>query len=392
MWILPSSPRHPELNGLSRSVSFADALARVEALAVSVAVTRVGLTTALDSLGVPTATAFRREVIAPAISVSSGKGLTAAEARLTALAEACERYCAEPRGRVFTRRASYSELGDAALSPGSLVPADWWRGGEGGSLEWCAGRRIRDGLSCFVPANAVFFPYDAPQGELLFSSHTTGLALGCSLAESLAAGLLECVERDQYSLAVARIQRGDSDSLPALSPVSLGATVASLAATIESRDCSVFLRDVTTDLGIPTIVATLSRGDQAHLGCSAHPSAAVAARSALIEAAQSRATWIQGAREDFDEVSLNAPHPWYVDRSLREAPPPASHLFADVADEVRWVLEMLHDRAGIEPVFIDLTLDGSDVFVVRVVTPGLEVWSTDARRAGPRVRALLGSS
>jgi len=390
MWPLPPSPRHPDAGGLSRSVSVAEALARLEALAARMDVTRVGRTTALDTLDIPTATAFRRDVMPPAISVSSGKGMTDAEARLTALAEACERRCAEPRGRIPVRRAPTAALEDAFVPPESLVPADWWRGPTRAILAWCQGVRLRDGSVCLVPANAVFFPYDAPEGELLFSAHTTGLALGATPAEAVAAGLLECVERDQYALAVARLQRGDSDPRAALLPAALGASVAALAERIERSGASVQLRDVTADLDIPTIVATIAGDGGAYLGCAAHPSAPIAARGALLEAAQSRVTWIQGAREDLEDSPPAPPHAWYVDRRMSERAPPRSRSFDDIADEVRWISTTLHDRAGIDPVVVDLSPEGSEVFVVRVVTPGLEVWASDPRRAGARVRAILG--
>src|SRR6185369_10685798 len=41
----------------------------------------------------------------------------------------------------------------------------------------------------------------------------------------------------------------------------------------------------------------------------------------------------------------------------------------------------------VEPLYVDLSLAGVDLAVVRVVAPGLETWAHDPSRIGPRARA-----
>ncbi len=77
------------------------------------------------------------------------------------------------------------------------------------------------------------------------------------------------------------------------------------------------LFDITTDIGLPAVFATISpRPDGREAGWrhfdiasgrGCHPSAARAAIRAITEAAQSRLTIIAGARDDFDPELYAAP-------------------------------------------------------------------------------------
>src|SRR5947208_11910034 len=82
----------------------ARSLAEVDRLLTAAAdrfgVVRIAEITRLDRLGIPAVSVTRRDPIAPSVSVCTGKGDDVVEARVAGLAEALERYCAEPRGRL----------------------------------------------------------------------------------------------------------------------------------------------------------------------------------------------------------------------------------------------------------------------------------------------------
>lgn len=385
--MLPPTPRLASACGRSRSVANEQVLRSLRVAAGRFGVTRVGATTALDTLGIHTATAVRADVVPPSITVASGKGPTPLDAELSALAEAYERYCAEPRGRIPTSRKPFDAAQEVA--PRSLHLASWSRYADGATLSWCEGIELRSGSARAVPAGAVFFPYDAPAEEHLFSAGTTGLAAGGSLVDAASRGLLECIERDQYSLALASLARGEPAG-GALRAGDLGEEVVQLAASIERAGVTLLLRDVTGDLGVPTVCAVVDDGDGAHLGCAAHPDARVAAAEALMEAAQSRVTDLQGAREDLTARDpTERPHPWFVDVHARPGAPPSSRHFDDVAEELRWLVERVERVTGFTPLLVPLGLL-PEVAAVRVIAPGLEVWAADPDRAGARVRRRLG--
>ena len=132
-------------------------------------------------------------------------------------------------------------------------------------------------------------------------------------------------------------------------------------------------------------------------GC--HPARHVALLRALTEAAQSRLTWISGARDDMPrseyELSRNPDvlerqrselKNGATPRSFRDVPSQESATFEQ---DVAWLLERLR-AAGIKCVaVVDLTHPGLRVPVVRVVIPGLEaLHDAPGYLPGARARAV----
>jgi thioglycine synthase len=371
-----------------RSVAEIDRV--LTAAAARFGVARVGEITRLDVLGLPTVTAIRRDPIGESVSVSSGKGGTAVSARVSALAEALERYCAEPRGRLPITTARRDELDGLTLDPESLILAHAFD--RATCLEWCRGERF-DGTPIWIPANAVMFPYLPAAGAArLFAAHTHGLAVGATAAEAVVHGLLECIERDAYARAVALASVGRGAEVPVIADRAARAVVPARLAILERAGVRYLLRDLTSDVTVPTVLCSISDGALVHLGIAAHPCAALALRAAIDEAAQSRLTDLQGAREDLpDRDAAPAVDPWFLTAgdapivNLRASCP------AGTIEEVRgWLAERLAAGApSVVPAWVDLGLAGVDLAVVRVIAPGLEVWAHDPSRIGERAQAWL---
>jgi ribosomal protein S12 methylthiotransferase accessory factor len=245
-----------------------------------------------------------------------------------------------------------------------------------------------------VPAHAVFHPL--PRGcPPLFRTNTNGLASGNTLEEAVFHGLAEIVERDAWSLVEVTKRPGPRimDAPPGLP--------AELLRKFAGAKVEVTVRDITSDLGIPTCAAV---ADDALLrdprlltiGMGTHTSARIAYLRALTEVAQSRLTQIHGAREDTTTADLRTRmgyervrrmNRYWFDADAEEpfsALPSADH--DDFLKDIGAVVSAL-GKAGMDRVLVaDLTRPEIGVPVVRVIVPGLEVYAMDNERMGERCR------
>lgn len=189
-------------------------------------------------------------------------------ARVCAIGEGLERYSAGIYDRARFIRGSFDALGPMALDPRTLPlgsAAEYAAGAAGTpapfapdrELDWVVGGELATGRHRLVPAAAVYLPYRAPgPGERLLHPISTGWAAGSSLARALRGGLLEVVERDAaavFWLNRLRVPTVDWRQLP---PGPARTQLDRMA----DQGIDVLVKDVTTDLGIPSVIA-LARFD-----------------------------------------------------------------------------------------------------------------------------------
>jgi ribosomal protein S12 methylthiotransferase accessory factor len=353
-------------------------------------VARIGNITRLDGIGIATVSVVRSDPVGQSVSVCTGKGESELHARVGALAEALERYCAEPRGRIRVITARLSELGTEALSPDSLILPE--NSSIAGAIDWCSGRRL-DGDRVLVPANAVFFPYFPSEAAArLFAANTTGLAVGASLEEALVFALLECIECDAYSRAVALATAGHGEEIAVVDSKSAQDCAGVEIEAVRARAHDILVRDLRCDTDVPCYLCTIFDGSLTHLGVAARPDACQALRAAIQEAAQSRLTDLQGAREDLaDRATSNVVDPWFLTGGNA---PTVSVRDGWAANSPKQTLHELGTRLRslehpVSPVWVDLSLPTVGLTVVRAITPGLEMWAFDPSRVGPRARNWL---
>jgi YcaO-like protein with predicted kinase domain len=386
-----SSPA-PSSRSWCRALSLERTASILESSASLFGVTRVGSITRLDGIGIATVSTVRGDPIGESISVSTGKGASELQARVGALAEALERYCAEPRGRIAIPSARAVELDGACLAPEALILPEGVEAG--GNVNWCRGRTL-DGASVWIPANAVFFPFFPSAGAArLFAANTTGLAVGSSVDEALVFALLECIERDAYSRAVALATVGRGDDVPVVDLKSVREFAGAELEGILRRGHDVLVRDLRCDTDVPCYLCTLHDGVLAHFGTAARLDAGEAVRAALQEAAQSRLTDLQGAREDLADRStsnMGGVDPWFLSGGNAEVVAVSGDWCGDsVGDALEELRGRLNAVTLPAPVaWIELSLSQVALTVVRAVTPGLEVWAFDPSRLGPRARGWL---
>jgi ribosomal protein S12 methylthiotransferase accessory factor len=382
------------VNQTQRTESPEETLARVEKALPAAGITRVADITNLDRLGIPVFSSIRPTAGRGAISVYNGKGATPTEARVSAIMEGIERYSAEVPPGVTLPVARYPNVDSdlPALDPADLIlpPGRDSRM----PIPWVAGYDLLQEEDILVPASAVFHPLPDTYPQL-FRTSTNGLASGNTFEEAVFHALMEVIERDAWSLVEA-----SRDTGPRVTAIG-DALSSDLLARFASANVEVHVKDITSDLGIPTFAAVsddVQLRDPAllTLGMGTHTSARIALLRALTEVAQSRLTQIHGAREDTDTADfrrkagyervrrMNAY--WFNGRSEEPFDNVPSYDTDDFLSDIGIALDRIR-RAGMERVIVvDLTRPEIGVPVVRVIVPGLEVYAMDQERVGRRCR------
>ena len=291
---LGSTPKKFTSDG-HRSVEPAETLARIEPLMGVAGVTRVADITDLDRVGIPVFSAIRPTAKSGAISVYNGKGLTKEEAKVSAIMEALERYSAEVRDDFIIRQGVEEFMAShVAVHPMDLILSQhaafyvmrqsvaWVKGWELTAI----GNRVPAVLCSIICVKVV---------SLSERRRRSGQRQQCGGGG--VARLYEVVERNDWSFAEGRRRITGDIEVPSSGPVK------ELVERFTSNGIDVHLKDLTTEIGIPTIAAAVDdtvMQDPAllNLGIGTHLDPEVAATKALLEVAQSRLTQIHGARED----------------------------------------------------------------------------------------------
>jgi ribosomal protein S12 methylthiotransferase accessory factor len=356
-------------------------------------ITRVADITNLDRIGIPVFSSIRPAADKGAISVYNGKGATPAEARVSAMMEGIERYSAEVHERVLLVETCSKLASETnAVDPRDLiVPQD---ANPDMAIPWVEGYDLIRREEVMVPASGVFHPMP-PNYPQLFRTNTNGLASGNVLEEAVFHGLSEVIERDAWSLVEAAKRTG-----PRVTEVEDG-LAAGLIEKFAAAEVNVLIKDITSDVGVPTIAAAsddLRLKDPALLtiGMGTHTSAQVAVLRALTEVAQSRLTQIHGAREDtttadfrrqigYDRTKRLNRH-WFGDSETRPFSEIKSQDSEDFLDDINLMLKRLEEAGMDRAIVVDLTREEIGVPVVRVMVPGLEQSAMDQDRRGKRCR------
>jgi YcaO-like protein with predicted kinase domain len=390
--------------GTHRLVTPAETLARVRPLAARMGITRLGNITGLDRIGIPVTVAVRPN--SRSVSVAQGKGLELPQAMASALMEAAEGFHAENVSPVL-----HASFHDFARSATLIDPASLCAGArifdDAATIDWVEGYDLLHGDACWVPAEIVHTDYTLPKPDGYFLAGSNGLASGNHLCEAVNAALYELIERDAIALWMAR-------------PLEERVGCALDLASVDDPDCralfdryaaaeiDVRVWSVTTDIGIAAFLCEIRDPlSTAELlparfhGSGSHADRGIALLRALIEAAQTRLTYIAGIRDDLSPAEY-VPAPGdevrdaLLDALARETKPLAfaaepSFASDDLADDLRQALGRLA-AVGIDRVIVvDLTRPDFLVPVVRLVIPGLE-WDPHHPnyRPGPRARAAAG--
>lgn len=362
--------------GTHRVRSPEETWARLRELLPRAGITRVADVTALDRIGIPVYQAVR-----PAsrnLSVSQGKGATPEAARASAAMEAVELWHAEDLGHLPQVVMSPREMRyDNAVPLAALR----WRlrtppEAAAIPMPWVRAQGWGEGREAWLPRRMLELDFTHPEqlGLDLFQVTSNGLASGNCVEEALLHALCELVERHALRLAEREPHRRvalreDAVEVPWLrEPI----------ARIREAGMKLALWDVTWEAGIPTALVDLAAPDIPNVwrGSGCHPDPAVALSRALTEAAQSRLTYISGARDDLPvfagpEAGLRVFDGFREpagERRLADLPDLST---ASVAADLAAVVQRLEEQ-GFRAFWVDLSRPGFGVPVVAAFVPGLK--------------------
>jgi len=348
-------------------------------------ITRIANVTGLDVLGVPVVVVCRPN--ARSLSVSQGKGPTLEAAKASGVMESIELFHAE-RPVLPLRLSSYRDLklAETVVNVESLHRPEAGLYHDHLRMLWVEGFDILRQEHVWVPYEIVHMDCTVPMppGSGSFFLNSNGLASGNHLLEALSQAICEVIERDSH----ARWHRSDStaqrQTMVDPSTVNAPASMAILSSFAEAG-FGVSIWHITSPIGVPAFRAEIWErdpretgvmGSSAGMGC--HPSRDIALLRALTEAAQTRVTWISGARDDLfrrDFISMRTRERALDDQEVL----PGGNDFAQLPTfgfdtfeaEAQWLIERL-EATGTERVIVaDLTLEGLQIPVVRVTIPGL---------------------
>jgi ribosomal protein S12 methylthiotransferase accessory factor len=340
---------------------------------------------------------------------SHGTAIVATDARTLALMEAIERYSglSAPPASIW---GSYRELAPDAILPTELPlfsASEYSRSGfpfapfnPERRLRWNWGYNLTQKRPVLIPTSAAWYGYD---DELLGES-SNGVAAHTSRGCALLNGVYELVERDAFMIHW--LHRFSPPRI-SLDHVDDGLCLAA-AGCISEAGYTLYVLDLTTDLGIPVVLAagvhTLGRKPALIIGAGAaiHPCAALGKALRELYSATLAPTESWMLRSPVDPTSVTRlqdharayEHPFWLPNasflwsSSREAnwPPPDSHDFGK-DDELRLIIERLRER-GHDVIGVQLT--GHDIarhhlHVVRAIVPGLQPLALGSRaRLGGR--------
>ena len=362
-------------------------------------ITRIADITDLDRVGLPVYTAIRPTAEYGGVSVYGGKGISKDHAKASAMMEGFERYSAERQGDDETVISSINELNQKYIDPKSLnLPKEFEKKDICDmNLEWSIAHDLITEKDYYVPTNAIYHPYVNEEGaDTLFKSNTNGLASGNILEEAILHGIFEVIERDAWSIFELTHKNYSQISLDTIKSDIINESIEKFT----SKGINIKLMDFTADIKIPTIAAsaddTVTKdAGLLTLGIGTHLDPEVAILRALTEVAQSRATQINGAREDTVRADFAREAGYERMKRINKFYFKQEEEQINLADienksttSINKDLDIVKDELVSNDInhilYHDLTRPELDVSVVRVIIPEMELYAIDPSRAGYR--------
>jgi YcaO-like protein with predicted kinase domain len=405
--VLPQPIMEPKAYrlGTHRALTPQDTLNRVQPLLKSMGITRVANVTGLDRVGIPVFTSFRPQ--SRSISVSQGKGSETLAAKVSAIMESVETFHAEAIAKplrygsinTLKEQLNLADTDQMARAGNKVLGGD-------DSIFWIDGHNLLEGQPCWLPLEPVSTDYTLPylKGSGYFAANTNGLASGNSLIEATCHAIYEIVERDAGALWNQQTDRDraatgvDTNSID-------DANCRWLLDRFRAANIEVNVWDITSDTKLPCYTC-LAMGDDRdwadpEFGTGCHATKEVALARALTEAAQARATFIAGSRDDIglseyqhkqrrkrraQGLQLQTHQP------ARQFNEQTSDDNAYMEDDLKLCLQRLVDIDIDQVISVDLSKPEFGLAVVKVVIPGLEGaygHGNGAYVPGHRARSLL---
>lgn len=350
---------------------------------------------------------FHNKDILSTLSGAMGKGATDAQARVSCLAEAIERYSIIHTGDEYRRSGCYRDFaGDAVdldavllFSADQFAAAKSWNELYGRSyhrvpdrydleavVEWSPMWSLTHDCTRWLPTMFCYMAYGPTEpGHRFCYPDSNGCASGNTIEEATLQGLLELIERDSTALWwYNRLQRPAVDLSSFDDPF-----IIAMKDYYAGQGRALHVLDITSDVGIPVAVAISWRqagGDLPVIGLGSHLDGRIAVSRALSELNQlmidhddrvaepmpsdmaaicwDASTWYRYATVDNQPYLRPAAGDWVNARNF------GNLATGDIRDDVMFCVERLRKR-DIEVIVADCTRRHVDFPVARVIAPGL---------------------
>lgn len=332
-------------------------------------------------------------------SSSAGKGTTEQQAKASALCEGLERYSGVFRGDERRRTARFVDLTEA-IHPESCLQfsARQYRERDAlnalerrydhipvpfdpeAEIEWTPVWSLTKQKARYLPTSFCYFNYPEEPEKSFCPGNSNGNAAGNSREEAILQGFLELVERDSVALWWYNRVRRPSVDLESFNEPYL----TELQAFLERHQRSLWVLDLTSDLGIPVFTAVSHRTgegpQQIMFGFGAHLDARLALLRAVTEMNQMLVQVLDVPTEKYisDKDTLDWLRTATVDNQPYVAPlgPPRTCASfpacrtEDLKDDVL-ACQALVERHGMEMLVLDQTRPEIGLPVVKVIVPGM---------------------
>jgi len=357
-------------------------------------ITRVANVTGLDRLGVPVYMVCRPN--SKSLAVFQGKGISENAAKISGIMEAVECFHAENLSTPILKDSfNHLSLGTrmnlARLS--RLKDRIFY---EDNAMQWIHGHDLISGHEKMVPHQSVHMDCTVHNAEpQIFISDTTGLAAGDTMIHAVNHGLYENIERD--ALALWSLTKLDKKFIKKIKLRDIKDDfILSFLDRCDDADTAVAAWDITTDIGIPSFVCKImardyvGNGVRPAFGSGTHISPLVALQKAVTEAAQSRITFIAGARDDQyayhyqSQLSLDTYNRWHREvveqKEHRDLTDIQDHSYSIPDGDQAYILDSLALQGLDEVVAVDLSKPEFGISVAKTLIPGLEGVSFSGQR------------
>ncbi len=342
-------------------------------------------------------------------SRNAGKGRTWPQAKAGALCESLERYSCTYQGDEPFIYSSLDQLGDRGIHPNVcmnyseaqygdrdrinshctrfhfMVPVPFEPARE---MHWAPLYSLTEATFKYLPSCYCYTQYPAPDERNLFSyPDTNGNAAGNSLEEAILQGILELVERDAVSIWWHNRLRMPGVDLESFNRPYFNR----MLEYYRSLGRSLYVLDLTTDLGIPAFVAVSHRPGQEKqdiiAAFGAHVDAGIGIERALSELNQFLwAVHVPGGDPSQRTFRTEDKHfiQWLDTATMENQPYMAPDTGQEVKradrypescppniyDALTYCIQTVRGR-GLEPLVLDMTRPDIGLPVVKVVVPGL---------------------
>lgn len=338
-------------------------------------------------------------------SAASGKGIRDVQARASAVGEAIERYSGLYRGDEARIEASFQQLGpEQAIAPNELhlfserqfAERDEWnaRGSHfqrvcdpfdpTQRIDWTPVWSLSRQRARYLPTASLFFGYPLQPGRRYAGGDSNGNAAGTCIEDAIVQGFMELVERDGVAIWWYNMLRR-----PALDLDSFDVPYfQTWQRRYREANRETWALDVTTDLGIPTVVTVSRRIDKPVedilIAFGAHFDVKIAIARAMTEMNQFLPAVVNVTADSGDyafpdpeqqrwwrTATLdNQPYLRPLDGLPRTAADYTDLSTDDLAEDVH-VARRVVERAGMEMLVLDQTRPDIGLPVVKVIVPGM---------------------